>query len=91
MKPQTGAWALTRNDLMKNSNIGVIVINWNNVSDSRQQEIISSLYKDNENVMSGMSYHEYGPETKGLIGKIPAFLEGKYEEKKEKCKQVTLF
>ena len=91
MKRQTGAWALTRNDLMKNSNIGVIVINWNNVSDSRQQEIISSLYKDNEDVISGMTYHEYGQETKELIDKIPTFLEGKYEEKKEKSKQATLF
>ena len=90
-QPSAGTWALTKNALMKNSNIGVVVINWKDVSDEKQQEIINSLYKTNEDVISGMSYHEYRQETKELISKIPAFLEGKYEEKTAKSKQGTLF
>jgi len=90
-QPSAGTWALTRNALMKNSNLGVVVINWKDVTDERQKEIINSLYKSNEDVISGMSYREYGQETKELISKIPAFLEGKYEEKTAKSKQGTLF
>lgn len=59
-QPSAGTWTLTRNALMKNSNIGIVVINWKDVSDEKQQEIINSLYKANEDVISGMSYREYG-------------------------------
>ena len=64
-----------------NSNIGVLVIYWDNVSDSEQRKIITNLFKDNQKVISGMSDNEYGGETEDMINKIPVFLEGGYTEK----------
>lgn len=93
-QPQGSIWALKRNDLTTSSDIGVVIINWKDAPDSKIKEIISSLYKDNADVISGMSYKEYDREAvEDLIKKIPAFLEGKYVlcEKKEKFTQKTLF
>jgi len=90
--PPKSTWATTRNDLMTSSDIGIVVIHWKDAPDSRIQEIISNLYADNKDVISGMNYYEVKrEETEELVKKIPAFLEGKYEEKKEKVKQMTLF
>ncbi len=90
--PKDSVWTETRNAFMTSSDIGIVVINWKDAHDDRIKEIISELYNKNRDVISGMNYAEYKrEETEELVKKIPAFLEGKYEEKKEKVKQTTLF
>jgi len=77
--------------MTKQGDQGVLIISWKNVSDEKLQNIISSFYKSNENIISGMNYYEVGRENADIVKKIPAFLEGKTEEVKEKKGQVTLF
>lgn len=73
------------------SDIGIVVIQWKNAPDDRIQDIISSLYKDNEDVIEGMTYREYDSSCIERIKKVHDFIMGKVEEKKEKVKQMTLF
>ena len=89
-QPEKSIWLLSKNEPMTSSNIGVVIINWDDVSESRCHEILNSLYKDNEAVISGMTYKEYVPELAEKIKQIPAFVEGKLEENK-KPKQAKLF